>query len=57
MIISDLQHIESATETKVQGGCKWHDRWWGKFSTNHSGLDFKKDSHVGTTHKDGMHHK
>lgn len=21
MIISDLQHIESATETKVQGGC------------------------------------
>lgn len=25
MIISDLQHIESATETEVQGGCK---RWW-----------------------------
>jgi hypothetical protein len=25
MVISDLQHIESATETDVQGGCK---HWW-----------------------------
>jgi hypothetical protein len=30
VIISDLQHIESATETEVKGGCKrpscWHHR-------------------------------
>jgi hypothetical protein len=25
MVISDLQHIESATKTEVQGGCR---RWW-----------------------------
>jgi hypothetical protein len=23
MIISDLQHIESATETEINGGCGW----------------------------------
>jgi hypothetical protein len=27
MIISDLQHIESVTETAVQGGCRRCDDW------------------------------
>jgi hypothetical protein len=29
VIISDLQHIESATETDVQGGCKRPSCWYG----------------------------
>lgn len=39
MIISNLQHIESATETSVQGGCKkcWKPFGGGKCYYNAAG--------------------